>query len=200
MACTYSSRSGFTSLSTSISPGETARGVTVTPTTARAGDTANTVPAHAELGVDVRVPTAADQRAVDSAVRALAGTDSAGVTVEVDGGPNRPPLEPSAAETLLARARSAARRLGIQPPQSAAVGGVSDGNITASLGTPTLDGLGAVGGDAHAEHEYIDVQPTIDRIGLIAGLICELAARPVDTEPSRCLDMPRTSLTRRRDR
>jgi glutamate carboxypeptidase len=56
-----------------------------------------------------------------------------------------------------------------------AVGGGSDGNFTAAAGVPTLDGLGAVGGGAHADHEYIEVSTMPDRAALIAGIVAQLA-------------------------
>jgi glutamate carboxypeptidase len=64
--------------------------------------------------------------------------------------------------------------LGLEPVRGTAVGGGSDGNFTAGLGVPTLDGLGAVGGGAHAEGEYVELAAMIERTSLLAGLVDEL--------------------------
>lgn len=155
-----------------------ARGLTVTPTLARAGSTINTVPDEAELSVDVRAATVADQDHIDAAIRKLAGLDEGGVWTEVDGGVNRPPMERAASISLLDRARACAAELGLPIPEGAAVGGISDANLTAALGVPTLDGLGAVGGGAHAEHEWVNVPATLERVELVAALITDLLERP----------------------
>lgn len=153
-------------------------GLTVTPTMASSGRTVNTVPDHAELHLDVRAGTAADQSRVDSRIRTFAG-EANGVDVLVEGGPNRPPMEEGAATALLARAAEHAEALGWQPPESAAVGGISDANLCAALGVPTLDGLGAVGGGPHAAHEWVDIAATRRRVPLIAALVIGLAERPL---------------------
>ncbi|GAA1750023.1 M20 family metallopeptidase [Streptomonospora arabica] len=154
------------------------RGLTVTPTLARAGQTVNTVPDRAELHLDVRARTAADQRSADESIRRLAEAPT-GVEVRVEGGINRPPMEESAAAALLERAARHARELGARPPESAAVGGISDANLVAALGVPVLDGLGAVGGGPHAEHEWVDVDATLHRIPLVTALVDGLAAHPL---------------------
>ncbi|QBI54437.1 M20/M25/M40 family metallo-hydrolase [Streptomonospora litoralis] len=154
------------------------RGLTVTPTLARAGETVNTVPDAAELHLDVRAATSADQRRVDDRIRRLAEAPGE-VEVAVEGGPNRPPMEEGAAAALLGRAAESARSLGWEPPGSAAVGGISDANLCAALGLPTLDGLGAVGGGPHAVHEWVDVGATLNRIPLVSALVDGLAARPL---------------------
>jgi glutamate carboxypeptidase len=86
---------------------------------------------------------------------------------------NRGPLEEESSAWLLGLAREAAASLGLQPLDSAAVGGASDGNLTAALGIPTLDGLGAVGGNGHAPGEWVDVAS----LGTRAALVAELIAR-----------------------
>jgi len=101
-----------------------------------------------------------------------------GTGLEVHGGPNRPPLESSASAELFSRALEVAAHLGIPSPTSAAVGGASDGNFTAGMGVPTLDGLGAVGGGAHADHEHVVVAEIEPRTRLLAGII----ARILDAE------------------
>lgn len=152
-----------------------ARGTTVTPTVARSGATTNTVPALATVAVDVRARTAAEQDRVDAAVRSLAA-EVPGARLEVRGGVNRPPLEAAASAALFQRAQRIAAHLGLEPLQGAAVGGASDGNFTAGAGVPTLDGLGAVGGGAHAEHEHVVVAELAPRTRLLRALLAELAA------------------------
>jgi glutamate carboxypeptidase len=148
-------------------------GTTVTPTVARAGTTTNTVPAAGSLAVDVRVRTLAEQDRVDRAMRALAPA-LPGALVQVDGGPNRPPLEATSSAALFARARAIGARLGLPDLTCAAVGGASDGNFTAGVGTPTLDGLGAVGGGAHADDEHVLVDALPGRTALLRSLLEEL--------------------------
>ncbi|WP_254185306.1 M20 family metallopeptidase [Nocardioides panacis] len=154
---------------------DAAGGTTVTPTVADAGSAQNTVPATASIAVDVRAVTVAEQERVDHALRAL--RPSNGATVTVEGGINRPPLEERAAADLYALAQRASSRCGLPPLSSTRVGGGSDGNFTAALGVPTLDGLGAVGAGAHAEGEYVLTTAMPQRAALLAGLIVELARR-----------------------
>ncbi|MCK2215358.1 M20 family metallopeptidase [Actinomadura sp. ATCC 31491] len=153
--------------------GDPAAGTTVTPTVISAGTTANTVPAHGSFAVDVRAWTGAEQLRVDRALRALAPAEP-GAVIEIAGGVNRPPLEEPASRALFERAAAVAARLGLPPVTGTAVGGASDGNFTAGVGTPTLDGLGAVGGGAHADHEHVLVDRLLDRTVLLRELIAEL--------------------------
>ena len=155
--------------------GDAEQGTTVTPTAARSGTTTNTVPATASVAVDVRARTRAEQDRVDAAVRALVPV-LPGARLDVTGGINRPPLEASASAALMERARSLAGALDLPTPGSAAVGGASDGNFTAGIGTPTLDGMGAVGGGAHAEHEHVLVDRLVDRTGLLRALVGDVLA------------------------
>jgi glutamate carboxypeptidase len=150
-------------------------GTSVTPTTMSAGTTTNTVPAAGLLAVDVRVRGSAEQDRVDAAMSALAPV-LAGSRLDVRGGANRPPLDASSSADLFQRITDAARRLGLPLPTSAAVGGGSDGNFTAGVGTPTLDGLGAVGGGAHAPDEHLLVAELAPRTALLAALIGDLLA------------------------
>jgi len=147
-----------------------AAGTTVTPSRLRAGTTVNTVPAHAVLEIDVRVAGAVEQARVDAGVRSLRPADT-GVRLEVSGGPNRPPLEADASRELVALAARLAADAGIDLPPAVAVGGGSDGNLTAALGVPTLDGLGAVGGDAHAEGEWVHVPSMAPRARLLRAVV-----------------------------
>ena len=150
--------------------GDQAAGTSVTPTLLRAGSTTNTVPADAEFSVDVRVRTVAEQDRVDAALRAIPAT-LPGASVRVVGGANRPPLESESSAPLFALALELAERAGLTPFQGVAVGGASDGNFTAALGVPTLDGLGAVGGGAHADDEHVIIALIPERIVLLQELI-----------------------------
>ncbi|ONI82979.1 glutamate carboxypeptidase [Actinosynnema sp. ALI-1.44] len=155
--------------------GDDALGTTVTPTLLSAGTTTNTVPAVGEVMVDARARTVAEQKRVDAAMRALEPVLD-GAKLEILGGPNRPPLETSASADLFARASTVAAKLGLPPLTSTAVGGASDGNFTAGMGIPTLDGLGAVGGGAHAADEHVLVPELPGRTDLLVALIADLLA------------------------
>jgi glutamate carboxypeptidase len=128
----------------------------------------------------VRVWDDAEQARVDAAMRALAPA-TPGARLEVTGGPNRPALPSSSSAALFDRARALAAALGLPPLGQAAVGGASDGNFTAGVGTPTLDGLGAVGGGAHADHEHVLVAQLPGRAALLAALINDLLLSPMET-------------------
>ncbi len=148
-------------------------GTTVTPTLLHAGTTANTVPAQASLTLDVRAWSWAEQSRVDHAVRAWRPTvNSAGIFVL--GGIDRPAMEESSSGTLFALAQAAAVTLGLPPIEGRSVGGASDGNLTAAAGIPTLDGLGAVGDGAHADHEWASVPAMPERAALLADLLLRL--------------------------
>jgi glutamate carboxypeptidase len=150
-------------------------GTTVTPTVMAAGTTTNSVPASGVLHVDVRATARDEQARVDEAIRALSAV-LPGSRLQVEGGINRPPMEESASRGLFTRARSVAERMGLPALRGEAVGGASDGNFTAGIGVPTLDGLGADGDGAHAEGEYVVVDAMPERAGLVAGLVAELLA------------------------
>jgi glutamate carboxypeptidase len=149
------------------------RGTTVTPTVISAGRTVNTVPDEGTFDTDVRMWDGAEQDRIDAAMRALHPV-LAGARLEVTGGPNRPPLAAEASMALFARACDLAVDLGLPPLSSAAVGGASDGNFTAGVGTPTLDGLGAVGGGAHADDEHVLVGELPGRAALLLALLEDL--------------------------
>lgn len=153
--------------------GDPALGTTVTPTDATAGTTRNTVPADASFAVDVRARTVAEQQRVDTALRSLAPV-LPGAVVEIEGGINRPPLERVLSADLFARASRIAAAAGLPALTGVAVGGASDGNFTAGVGTPTLDGLGAVGGGAHADDEHVLVDRIADRTALLRALLLDL--------------------------
>ncbi|MGP3534295.1 M20 family metallopeptidase [Microbacterium sp. RD1] len=153
--------------------GSATEGTTVTPTLAESGTTTNTVPAAARLWVDVRARTSAELERVDRAVRSYAPAVE-GTRIRVAGGINRPPLEEASSAELFARAGRVAERLGLPAPRGIAVGGASDGNFTAGMGVPTLDGLGAVGDGAHAEHEHVVVAELEPRTRLLRELIADI--------------------------
>lgn len=102
-----------------------------------------------------------------------------GATLEVTGGPNRPALSAASSAALFEQARALAAGLGLPPLAQAAVGGASDGNFTAGAGPPTLDGLGAVGGGAPADHEHVLVAELPGRAALLAALVHDLLSEPV---------------------
>jgi glutamate carboxypeptidase len=148
-------------------------GTTVTPTVATSGTATNVVPAAAHLDVDVRALSPEEQQRVDAQMHDLAAT-LPGALLRIDGGPDRPPLPARASQALFARARAAAERIGMGALRGVEVGGGSDGNLTAAAGTPTLDGLGAVGGGAHAEDEHVILHTMPERTALLAALITDL--------------------------
>ena len=154
---------------------DAAAGTTVTPTVFSGGTTTNTVPAHAKVNVDVRAKTAEEQERVDALMRGLTPSME-GARIELEGGINRPPMERNMAQGLFDRAVELAEKLGIETPTAVAVGGGSDGNFTAGAGVPTLDGLGAVGDGAHAEHEHALVDQIAPRTALLAALIADQLA------------------------
>jgi len=94
--------------------------------------------------------------------------------LEIEGGINRPPLEAALSADLFARASRLAAAAGLPALTGVAVGGASDGNFTAGVGTPTLDGLGAVGGGAHADDEHVLVDRIADRTTLLSTLLKDL--------------------------
>lgn len=150
--------------------GDPELGTTVTPTVLAGGTTDNTVPAYARVEVDGRARTAAELERVDREIRTLTSSVE-DARIEVTGGINRPPMERSAAEELFHEAQRLAAQLGIGEITGAEVGGASDGNFIAAAGVPTLDGMGATGGGAHAEHEHALVEHIAPRTALLAALI-----------------------------
>jgi glutamate carboxypeptidase len=153
--------------------GDPGLGTTVTPTVLRSGTVTNVVPAKATLAVDVRAASAAEQQRVDAALRRITPV-LPGAAVVAEPGPACPPMEPAASAGLFAAAQRLAGALGLEPLRGLAVGGASDGNRTAGVGTPTLDGLGAVGGGPHADHEHVNTAIMPQRAALLAALVAEL--------------------------
>lgn len=148
-------------------------GTTLNVGVIQGGTTTNVVPASASADIDVRAATAAEALRIESALHAmLPATD--GTRLTVSGGFNRPPMERSPAITsLFEQARQIGNTLGL-PLTEGSTGGGSDGNFTASLGLPTLDGLGARGAGAHADNEHIVVESLGERARLLAALLNEL--------------------------
>lgn len=150
-----------------------ATGTTVNVGVVGGGTRSNVVAAEAWAKVDVRVATREEAERVTAAVLG-ARPWLHGATVTVEGGLNRPPMERTPAiAAAFERAREIGRELGLEL-REAATGGASDGNFTAALGVPTLDGLGCPGDGAHAEHEQISLSGLIERTALLALLLHRL--------------------------
>ena len=149
------------------------RGITLNPGLISGGTRCNVVAAEARAEIDIRVRRQRDADALERKLRALRPIDKR-CTIEISGGLNRPPMERSPGTVRLFRtARKLAAELGIDLEESVSGGG-SDGNFTAALGIPTLDGLGAVGEGAHAINESILIDRMADRTALLAKLLAAL--------------------------
>ncbi|HYE88057.1 MAG TPA: M20 family metallopeptidase [Vicinamibacterales bacterium] len=149
---------------------EPARGVTLSAGLIRGGTRVNVVPAEARAMIDARAITRADADRLQRAMHALQ-PQLPGARLEVTGGFERPPLERTAdVVRLFEAAKSVAAAIGIVLEEGAAGGG-SDGNLTAALGIPTLDGIGAIGDGAHAIHEHVEIDALIPRAATVAGLL-----------------------------
>jgi glutamate carboxypeptidase len=159
-------------------------GTTVTPTRLVSGDRVNVVPDHATVSVDVRTRSVSEANRVDRAISALASGAVPSVNNAVAGVVTKclvssPPLELPMSTALFERACAIAATLGMPDLEGVSVGGASDGNITASHGTPTLDGLGAVGGGAHAADEHVSIRDIAERVALLHGLIADVLRYPI---------------------
>ena len=153
-----------------------ASGVTLTVGVVSGGTRANVVPAEAKATIDARAITRADADRVQRMMHALT-PQIAGAQVEVTGGFDRPPLERSPAIVkLFEQAKAVAAEIGVTLEEGSAGGG-SDGNFTAALGIPTLDGFGAIGDGAHALHEHVEIDALVPRAAVIAAFIESLARR-----------------------
>lgn len=149
------------------------RGVTVNPGVITGGTRVNVVPAEARIEVDIRALRLKDGQALDRKFRALRPVDKR-CKLKVEGGLSRPPMERTKAIVgLFGKAKRISAELGVAA-QECVSGGGSDGNFTAALGVPTLDGVGGVGEGAHAANESILIDRIADRTALLAGLIAEL--------------------------
>ena len=127
-------------------------GTTVVPTIVRSGNTTNTVPDLAILDIDARSFSQAEIARVDGAIRAFAPSHPQ-AKIEIQGGPNRPPLQPESTKELFEMAANLATTMGFVL-EGAQVGGASDGNFAAAAGAQVLDGMGAIGSGAHALNEW----------------------------------------------
>ena len=150
------------------------RGVTLTVGVITGGTRANVVPADAHAIIDARAVTRADADRVERTMKSLTPYLQ-GAQLTVTGGFDRPPLERTdEVVRLFQAAQAAAKDLGIALEEGSAGGG-SDGNFTAALGVPTLDGFGAIGDGAHALHEHVEIDALVPRAAVIAGLLVRLA-------------------------
>jgi len=148
------------------------RGITVNAGVIEGGTRTNVIPDRARVLVDVRAVRAGDMRALERKFRALRPI-LRGAKLQIRGGFNRPPMERKNSAGLYVKARSLAREMGVTLGE-AYVGGGSDGNFTAALGVPTLDGLGAVGEGAHSPDENILIRALPERAALVAGLLATI--------------------------
>ena len=149
------------------------KGMTINVGIVQGGTRSNVVPERAEAWVDVRIEKAGDTVWIESRMRALRPIHR-GAKLHVSGGVKRPPMvRTSKIAALFRKSQSVARELGIQISE-AATGGGSDGNITAAMGVPTLDGLGAVGNGAHAPDEHVVIRELPRRAALLAALLFRL--------------------------
>jgi glutamate carboxypeptidase len=146
------------------------QGVTVNAGVIEGGTRTNVIAAEASVGIDVRIKEGEQASKIDRGLRSLKPFDKH-CRLEITGGINRLPMERTAGvAALYKKAKSIAAEVGWEL-EEAAVGGGSDGNFTAGMGIPTLDGMGGVGDGAHAVHEYIVISELPRRALLLAGMI-----------------------------
>ena len=148
------------------------RGTTVSATVIEGGTRDNVIPASARAIFDLRARKPADMRALERRLRALRPI-LRGAKIEIRGGFSRPPLERRNSAALFEHAKKLAQTMGLSLGE-AATGGGSDGSLTAALGVPTLDGLGAVGEGAHSATENVLIDALPDRAALVAALLATL--------------------------
>jgi glutamate carboxypeptidase len=149
------------------------RGITLNVGKISGGTRVNVVPAEASASIDVRIGDKEDAAEMHRRLKALKAFNPQ-CKITVTGELNRPPMQrTNGVAALYAKAQAIAEDLGWQL-EEASVGGGSDGNFTAALGIPTLDGLGAVGEGAHAEHEWVLISELPRRAALLAGLIMSI--------------------------
>lgn len=145
------------------------RGVTLNADVIQGGTRINVIAEQARTLIDLRALRTSDMHKIEKRLRALKPV-LRGAKLEIKGGFSRAPMERKISAALFARAKKLAQEMGIQLGEGTAGGG-SDGNLTAALGIPTLDGLGAVGDGAHSSHEYILVKKMPERAALLAALL-----------------------------
>jgi glutamate carboxypeptidase len=148
------------------------QGLTLNVGVVEGGTRSNVVPERATARIDVRIPRAKDRAWIERKMRGLKPIHP-GARLLVEGGVRRPPLERKMARELFRQAQVLGRKLGMDL-QEASTGGGSDGNFTAALCVPTLDGLGAVGEGAHALHEHVVIRELPRRAALLAALMLTL--------------------------
>ena len=148
------------------------QGITVNAGVIEGGSRTNVIPDRARALIDVRASRPVDMRALERKFRAVRPILK-GAKLEVRGGFNRPPMERKTSVALYEKARALSEGMGIELG-AAFVGGGSDGNFTAALGVPTLDGLGAIGEGAHSSRENVVVRSLPGRAALLAGLLTGL--------------------------
>ena len=148
-------------------------GTSVVPTMMKAGNSTNTVPDLAVLDIDARSFLQSELVRIDKAIREIKAIHPE-AKIEIGGGINRPPLELTATASLYERAKKVAAKIGMPELGSASVGGASDGNFAGAVGAQVLDGLGAVGGGAHAPSEWISVAALEERSNLLNALVLDL--------------------------
>jgi glutamate carboxypeptidase len=146
-------------------------GVTINAGIVEGGTRTNVIPEHARAVLDLRALRVSDMRSLERRLHALRPIHR-GARVEITGGFDRPPLEHKMSATLFARAKSLAAQMGLALGECT-VGGGSDGNFTAALRVPTLDGLGAVGDGAHSSHEHILINTMPARAALLSAMLVE---------------------------
>jgi glutamate carboxypeptidase len=148
-------------------------GTTVVPTLLHSGNTTNTVPDLAVLDIDARSFSQAELERVDAAIKNFKAVNPK-ARLEITGGLNRPPLQPTSTKALYERAEKVAAAIGMKPLGCAEVGGASDGNFAAAAGAQVLDGLGAVGGGAHAPNEWVSISSMQERSDFLHAYIKDL--------------------------
>lgn len=149
------------------------KGTTVNVGLVNGGTARNTVAARAHCVVDVRVPTKKEADRIESEMQGL-NPSVDGASIRVTGGLHRPPMERTPAiSSLVERIHALANDLGIELLEVNAAGG-SDANLTAAIGAATVDGMGAIGGNAHAEGEYIVAEDLVRRAALFAHVVASL--------------------------
>ena len=145
------------------------RGISVNAGVIEGGTRSNVIPDRARAVVDLRALRIADMRTIEKRLRALKPV-SPGAKLEIRGGFSRPPLERKHSAALFERAAMLAKQMGLKIGECTAGGG-SDGNLTAALGIPTLDGFGAVGDGAHSPGEHIIAKTMPERAALLAAML-----------------------------
>src|SRR2546430_642833 len=148
------------------------RGVTINTGIIEGGTRTNVIPERARAVLDLRALRVSDMRRLESRVHALRPLHR-GARLEISGGFDRPPLDRKMSASLFARAKSLAKQMNLSLGECT-VGGGSDGNFTAALGIPTLDGLGAVGHGAHSTHEHVLINTMPARAALLAALLADI--------------------------